>query len=520
MKLKTIPYSILLTFSILVYGLWRSDSPMPSVLNWDIFEHQTVVNRILAGRWALLPSSLTDTFRFDGYTTAFHTAIAALQSLTHADPLSFWWVAEGIHLILVTFLSYGLTLVFTKNRWAAFLGGIIGATVFESHVAYSSLFLLPQTASAVWGIAALAILNSNATSQTKRMAVFLGLLASVLFHFIIGGYILFLAGVWWATHNTTKHQMLKFATSMALLIPTISYMLKTSTALEAINYGEAAAFSQSAGEKLRFLYQWYGGTIVLIPISIIMTLFSNKKHLRMLGLMALLAVITIFSPLPYVLKFAVAGRYFINAAICLPFVWIITRLISLKHRLVTTTVISTMYLFIFISNVQIWKAPIYSDGIASEVSTEERAASEYLKFHYDANTMLVSDPTTQYVLEAVSGINSQGGAYASDQTRISVAKLMDSQTKKELLRYLEDMQDNLDTSRPTRILFVASGRYFRWLDQPDKLLMLSHNIWRPESLTLTDHTILQSFETKTELIPVYRSKDMVIYDIPQKGASI
>ena len=57
--------------TLVSYLIWRMYSPYPSPLNWDIWEHQTAIHAILNGNISLLPSQLSDTFGFNGYTTLF-----------------------------------------------------------------------------------------------------------------------------------------------------------------------------------------------------------------------------------------------------------------------------------------------------------------------------------------------------------------------------------------------------------------------------------------------------------------
>src|SRR5450759_2105555 len=94
---------LLVLLSVAFYALWRWNSPYPSPLNWDIWEHQTVVNAIRSGSFALLPSQLSDTFRFNGYTTLFHVITAGIQNVLHVQNIpGFWWIAEGIFFVLTT----------------------------------------------------------------------------------------------------------------------------------------------------------------------------------------------------------------------------------------------------------------------------------------------------------------------------------------------------------------------------------------------------------------------------------
>lgn len=511
MKQKTIPYSILLVFSIFIYWLWRIDSPYPSVLNWDIFEHQTVINQMSAGRWALFPSHLTDTFRFDGYTTLFHATIAGLQSMLPIDPLGWWWLAEGMHLIESAFLGYALVYMMTKNRWTAFMGGIISATIFESQVAYSNLFLLPQTVSAFFGVVALLLFISD-----KKFRYILPLiLFCLLTHFIIGSYVIGLLIITYFAKNLTQSQTIRFSVALALLIPTVSYMIITSTSVGAINYGEAAAFTHTFTEKLRYLFQWYGSAIVLLPIGICMAIFSTNHRIRTVSVLATVSLATLLAPFPYALKFAVVGRYFLITVLSLPFGWFIQKLTHHSSKIIAITTFTILFTFVFTQNIHHWKETLVRNGTSTEISGDERTATHFLaQSREHTNALLISDPATQYIFEATSGINSQGGAYATPDTRNIASRLIHAPSQKDLSLLVSQLHDTVSATKPSYVLFIASGRYFRWISKQDAVQNIAFNIWRPEGLTLKDLLTIQTFQKNTGLTPIFTNPDCVVFSIP------
>lgn len=471
------------------------DSPVPSVLNWDIFEHQTVINAILRGRWAPLPSYLTDTFRFDGYTTLFHTILAGAQSLIPVDPMTFWWGAESIHFLATILVSAAVAGMFLNQPFAGLIGGILGATVFESQIAYTSLFLLPQTVSATLGALAIALLNGENTKTAAKIGATLLLAASILFHFVVGGFVLALAVISHLAKHTSRHQALRFTLALTLLAPTASYMLATSIPLGAINYGEASVFTHDIGQKIAYYYQWYGPFLVFIPIGIGMALSSHNHKHRMAGLLASVSLATIMAPFPYALKFATIGRFFLNTALSLALLRIILSLRTQWAKVITISIITVSLTYVFTQNITSWKAPLLRDGKASELSHRELDAAKYLQKTtsiYSDSVMLLSDPATQYILEATSGINTQGGAYATNETRDRAAGAIRGHRK-------------------SNTLVVFSGRYFRWLEQPKNRYSLAFNIWRPEGLTLNDYIKIYDFEKQTGLTPIYQNGDLFIY---------
>lgn len=521
MKNNTLLF-ILFIFSLFIYWTWRIDSPYPSILNWDIFEHQTVINQIINGKFAILPSRLTDTFRFDGYTTLFHTSIALLQKITPIEPLGWWWIAEGMHLIITVFVSYTIAFVLTKNKLTGFISGIIGATIFESQIAYSNLFLLPQTVSGVLSVCAVSLLFSQWNRQIKWIFIPLCIIGSILTHFIIGSYLLGLLFVIWLSQNMSKNQTLLFAIVLGIIIPTTTLIVNSMFALESINYGEAAAFTQTFIKKIEFMHQWYGGAIILLPLGIGMALNAQKKEQRILGILSIIGLATILSPFPYALKFAVVGRYFINTALALPFTWIITKMSLRWMKLFSIIAVGGLFVSIFINNIQQWKTTILHNAIASEISSEERKASASLRQTISVadQTLVISDPATQYILEATSGINSQGGAYANTTTRNIASRIINATSNDELTSIFLPLMDSVMIQKPTHILFVASGRYFRWIDVPSEQHSVAFNIWKPEALTLHDRQKITMWEQKIGIKPLFTNSYMIIYDIQLERASL
>lgn len=460
---------ILIIVSLIFYGLWRWNSPYPSVLNWDIWEHQTVVSAIRAGHFALVPSQLSDTFRFDGYTTAFHMLIAGAQTILHTQNIpGFWWIAEGVFFVLTSIGTYMFVKEITKNTSTAIMAGVLSAGLFESAVAFTTLFLLPQTIAALLWVVGMAFVAKQKTTKQRLLVATLATLIILPFHAIVGalgGLFLFVLAV-----QPNINLLLVLIASYA--IPTF---LATQFHLAALNGGEALYFNQSLLEKLTLMRQWYG----LLPIPLLaLGMWKGNKALNTIlvasiGLMA--------SPFPYVLKFMVIVHYILVAVMAVG----ISKLVKLN--LLSLTLLTVTVACIFFTNTTAWKNPLLFRGVATQISTDELQAAEFLRSTQD-HVLLVSDPATQGILEALTGIDTQGGAYMNAQSR----------------------QDLLKMNIRQGTILVISARTMKWLASDTKDQMsIAFNIWRPDDLSMNDELYIQ----KLGFHEIYRNSSMVIFRI-------
>lgn len=488
----------LIIISVIFYAIWRWNSPYPNPLNWDIWEHQTVINAIRHGSFAALPSQLSDTFRFDGYTTAFHLVLAGIQNLFKVQNiLGFWWIAEGIFFVLTTLATYAFIYAITKNKLAAIAGGILSAGFFESAVAFSTLFLLPQTVAALLWVIGMTILLKQQTAKRKLIAATLTTFIILPFHAIVGalgGLFLFVMA-------------LDFNVNI-LLVLIASYAVPTFLAahfgLAGLNAGEAQYFDQTLPQKLELLKGWYG----FLPIPFL--LLGMWKGNRTLNVMLAASIGLLASPFPYVLKFVVIIRYIMIAVMAIGIGKFLKPLTSNIARYFALGVVTVVTIVIFIANTTQWKNPVVFRGIATHVSSDEQDAAKFLKELYGSNSQafLISDPATQYILEPLTGIDTQGGAYMNKLSRLHLLSAVQTDNAKDFVA-------NLSQIGKTRILlFALSARTFKWLAAGNgDQMSIAFNIWRPDALSMNDELTIQQWETAFGLHEVYRNPSIVVFEI-------
>jgi len=502
------------------YLIWRYQSPYPFPLNWDMWEHQTAINALLQGRTTLLPSQLSDTFGFNGYTSLFHLILSASQYLFRPDILGFWWIAEIYMAFLTSMAAYSLTKAITKRSDTALIAGTLSAFCFESSIVFTPFFLMPQTVAAViWCMGFAWIINA------KRFPNIVGLLVLILvlfsMHFVIGGagiltYLVYLI-IRFSPMKRKSNIVRTVISTMPLWIYVILYFLSTYIPMESMNSGEATNFIQTIPEKLRDMQGWYGYfPLLLAPIGMLALNHDPKaSHAKTIALIALTIMAVVFSPIAYSMKFYALGRYFIIMYVACGVMYCIDQTVIPKYKTGILFLFFAAQLVVFTTNVLRWQESLQFRGVASHVSTRDLELATFLKNQYaSTRVMLISDPTTSYILEPLTGINTPGGAYMNSENRIHIASIINASDSASLSDNLKPIHDKLDTTPASGYLLVLSARYFQWINLLEaKQLGFAFNIWRPQSMTLADTIAVSAFEKNMNLQPIFTNTSATVFYI-------
>ena len=207
------------------------------------------------------------------------------------------------------------------------------------------------------------------------------------------------------------------------------------------------------------------------------------------------------SPFPYVLKFIVIIHYILIAIMAIGIGECLTLMKSTIARFIGVTALIVAVGLIFITNTMAWKSTVVFRGVASEVSPDEISAANFLKSRYNNNVFLVSDPATQAILEPLTGIDSQGGAYMSEATRTVLLNAL----KKNDIQGLKAVHQG-------KILLAVNARTMKWLTttRADQM-SIAFNIWRPEGLSMNDEIVISQWQKQFSLTEVYKNPSMVIF---------
>lgn len=519
-SLKRIAPAVLtaLFLSLAVVYLWRRDNPFPQLLNWDIFEHQTLVNYIKRGQLHFISSRISDTFQFDGYSTLFHALLSIPQITLGVEPFAFWWSVEYFHLFLTILASFLLAKTVTRSNLAGLLTAIISAFVFESYVIYSSLFLIPQTLAAVLSVFMLIYVLEHFKDK-KYPWIPLAIIAVTIFlsHYIIGlATILTLSALIFLYQSLLMEKRLVWGLSFIILPLTVFALLTALSGflhLDQLNSGEAALFTYTLTKKAEFAQVFYGYALyILLPVGALLSLHLKEKAVRILLLLTAVILAVVLAGIPYSLKFYVLGRYLTHLFMGLG-LWMVIKSMSFRlMKVLSTSFIAVIFMAVFILNLAYWKNPLRYQGHATNLESMEIAAGRFLQEKFEAdNTFLISDPSTQYVLEATSDINTQGGAYMNLDSRKILVEALEHPYGDQFAQKLTQIKDTVNVTSPNTYLLALSGRFFEWQEakEEDKL-SLGFNVWKPYDLALNDLIFIENLKKTSRFKEVYRNESLVI----------
>lgn len=507
---------ILVLFSITYLGVWKQQTPYPLSLNWDIFEHLTVSNKIAGGLVTLLPSYITDTFTFNGYTTLFHTLLALPKVINNTyDLLGIYWFLEYWHYIILTITSFFLgRKVFNSNQ-AGLLASLLSGFIFNSSIIYNPLFVLPQTVSAL-----LMIITTydylNEEPSTNSLKSLLNLLipciAIFMLHFVVGIVAVFILSIIFILKQNIFNISLNKTALLASALASLSFFSNLVGNLIITNREEANYFALNFSEKIGLIFDWYNMLIFLFLIGCVLIIKIGLLNQKILLIAGLIALAISLAPLSYFLKFYVIAGYFVNFIIAAGIMLILNSLPKKTTPFVLFwfgLVLSVMFFF----NQNNYKESLYFQGFHSNISFQEIYTAYWLKERYD-NALIISDPSTQYILESISGLNSQGGAYMNISTRNSLVKINALNNPMQVRNEISKIKDelNIENNIDYKTLLIVGGRYFAWHNlNYEQKKSFYYNIWRPYKINPDNLTYINFLANNFKI--VYQNDELVIFEI-------
>ncbi len=501
--------------AFLFFTLFKSLTPYPYHMNWDVYEHIKLSQELLAGRISVFPSHMSDTFTFNGYTPLFHLLLSLPSALFKASLQGVYYFAEWWFYLTVVLSSIAISFKVFKHKLHALVGGIFAATVFSSAVVYMPLFFLPQSLTALLTV----LLLFFAKHETKKdmLILFLSCLILFLLHFVIGfvgaGIVLL-----WHGYHYLKERVAILHTPWVLFSGGIlsglsligMFLLHALGGIQLTGREEAVYYQFGLPQLAQFFLSWYGILgIILLPVGLFVLFRSVKSEHKVLAILSLLIFAVCFSPLSYALKFFSIGFFFMNLILTAG-VSRVLFLLPQKAKRIGVGLLALAMTSIFYANQVTYKQFLYHSGVESHVSPLEMDAGKFLQSK--KGVFLISDPATQGVLEAVGNADSQGGVYMSEASRKTLSHLSEideADTKELLLSVTDELQDKKFTTR----YLVLSGRYFAWLRLPQwQRESFYFNIWKPRELSVEDNLVIQKY-LDAGLIPVYANSEMVLFEL-------
>jgi hypothetical protein len=516
------PALSVISLSTVAAMIWNFRSPFP--LNWDLYEHQTLVNTILKGSFDFFTSHLSDTFGFNSYPPIFHTLMAVSQSyakLSSLQILEYWNAISFLHLVLISVASYVFAYALTRNRWVSILSCIIGTLTFESTIAFTSLFLLPQTLTAVMFAFAYShlVLQRQLKGTVSVWWLIILVPTFILSHYVVGSLaaVIYIASYFYLRWEKWLNKV--FASFPIVELGVMSMIggvfASRMINLDFLNKGEAASYTFSPAEKIEFMKRVYGWELpIFVPLGIFTALRKQTSRVILTLLISFGFIAILLSEFPYVIKFYVLGRFFIHFLVALGIWSIIEKIKNTFLRAVSICFLTITLMILLILNSLFWKQGLFEHNQTRHVGDDEITAAQFLTQRYDAQkTLIVSDPATQYILEALSGINSAGGSFASTENRKLTAMLRPNLSDTELSEKLNQINDPVNPNKQ-KILLALSGRFFLWQSAKlEQQTSFDFNVWAPHHLTLQQQEAILSYQQNPQLEVVYSSPSLVIFEL-------
>lgn len=520
---KIVVLSLILTCIVLT--IWLNDSPFPNLLNWDLYEHQTLINLIRQGQIALFPSQLSDTFLVNAYTPLFHIIMAFLQTLTpFLSVLQFWWIAEKTFSFFMVLTTALLVWKVTHDEWGVCFGVVLGAFVFTPPLSNSPLFLMPQTLSAlIWALSLIRLLTrfQKRSDLLDLPQVFFWMLI-LLLHFAVGSVgVLLQIGLIILLKLNSKPQFSKKLLGLFLLILSIIFLMviifNPYLRLDIFKTDESLFFNLNLWQKIELFKNWYGFFLpFFFGLGVWAVMKRNSSLEKALLVLSIAGITLVFLPFPYIIKLYSVAGFLIHLIMAAGFAFFISwiELKSFKVAIVFFTLV--FFALIFISNQNGFKDVLQYNNTATNVSNYEIEAANFLKTHYaDKKILLTSEPATQGIMEALSGINTQGGIFAQPSTREILSTIYQVRDARKIRSLLYQINDRLKTEDDRNLtVFVLSGRFFNWehLSAEDKL-NYSINVWAPTDLTYEAEDYINWLRDQDGFKMVFKNKGVAVFEV-------
>jgi hypothetical protein len=504
--------SILSLFTGFVYFfVWKRNTPFPLQLNWDIYEHITLSNLIANGKLSFLTTKLSDTYTLNSYSPIFSILLSLPKVIFQRSLLGIYWGIEYWHYLLTAFAAFILAKKVFNNNWLAFLAALISSLVFESVVIYSTLFLIPQTL-----VALITIFVAAEIKEYKWPILLVAAIVILFLHYVVGVLcLLILAALYLSLHITHSKKRINLAILASALLSIASIVSNLFVSWSIPGREEASHFNFQLLPKIGFILDWYGIFLFVFGlIGAVKIVKDGTYSQKILLCLALIVLGIAFAPFSYFLKFYVLGHYFWSLIIAFG-IWALISNLSSMLKVIGIVFVTLVLLLTFYKNQLIYKQPLSFNSYETQISPAEIQAGNWLAMqNKDGNAFLVSDPATQYVLEAVSGVNSQGGMYMDLNTRDileSINGYYDANTIKSKLSNVKDLVTGKPNAKET--FFVVGGRYFAWQRLPNSQKDSTfYNIWSPKALTEADKTYVDYYK-RVGLRAVFSNKEIVIFSL-------
>ncbi len=512
---ELMPIFLLVGLALGVYNLWTWQNPYP--LNWDFYQHQQLARLIQHGEISFFTTEMSDTFGFNSYSPLFHALMALSQYPHDLAPeylLNYWQLMTFWQILAVGLAAYCLGSAVTNKRMIGVFAGVLSMLIFDSHVSLTTFFLMPQTLAAVLFTLMMArLLRVKAKISSTELAV--SSLTLVLMHYLIGGVG---ALVYLALAVYLKLPKRFTVVAKLHLIPTAALMILGGSLLvgqlplSGLNQGEGKLYALDFWKIKESLERAFGYLLyVLAPMGMIRLWKGGIKQetKALVSLIAFAFGVLVFSGIPYALKFMSVWRFWLILLMAIGLYSLWERIKFVGTKLIFTVVVVFSLLAILMVNLMCFRSGIMTDGVYAHLTQEDIEAAEWLKENYAQETVLISDPSTQFILEGLSGVDSVAGAYMPLSKRQILWPSFYSRRAEKIVSAARELTIGSEVS-----LLVLSGRSMAWGRANDEQWQsFAYNVWSPIMLSLEDKKLIEQVSQTNGVKLVYQNGAIAIWEV-------
>lgn len=507
--------------SLAALSIFRHQSPYPSVLNWDLFEHLVVSRAMVNGEAHLLLGAYTDTFTLETYTPIYHVLLAIPELLSPGlDPAGYYWFLDGLHNLAAALAGAFLGWRATRSAGVACWSGAGAAFLFESFVAYSAFFHMPQNLAGLFFTVTLATLLGGHRPGAGRLVLWATFLS--MMHYFVGpvGALVLLgvaAGMGGTVTSPIREQRRFLLLFLALLgLCVMVSIWHAELRFDPFGTAESVVFNLPITDRLAWIAHWYGFGPLVLTIPVIALTLRGGRATRIMGALSFFFLLVAIAPVPYTFKFITLAHGIFASVSGLVLHTTLAAIRPRAARFVSASAFVATLGFLLAANDRLEvKRWIRTDGVATLLSPDEREAARFLSARYGfRGAFLVSDPGTQHVLEGLSGVETQGGGYANEATRSALRLMGGHEDADAMADAALNVRDLLPKRSSGPRLIALGGRFFAWQRaSAEEQSSISFNIWRPRPMSPAERRVVDRLAMSPRFLTLFRNESLAILEV-------
>jgi hypothetical protein len=463
-NLKNIKFSkiiiLILIIGLLKAFLIRIPSPFPYQPALDQFNHMLIINKILKENiFHISLKKYSSVFLKNAYTTLFHILISISIFLTVANPLHFFWVSPFFMIPLFAVEIYLLTFKITKNKFVGFLSSIISIGIIEFSRVPNIWHFLPSIIVMTLVPIYLDYFYGEKINPNTAKLWFLLSLNMILLSYFTGLIFSFFFLFYLTLNRLVKRGLFLRYISLSLIV---ILLIVISNILKIDNYSfdwfeyENFDYMLNVDKKTDFLIET-SSFIIFVPVIffILFYTFSEDQKHQNLIILFLISVLLYYLPISFTVRAIQFFHTLISIFSAIGFYLLLKNSENSKLRfsLITLFVVISISSF-FIINLnyfELWKN--WGDyNFSTSFLDYEYEMGEWVRKSIPKKSLIISDPTTQAIINGISMRETLNGQYMSNSNQILV---------KNFIKNESDIEINLTQKKK---FLIFSGRTAFWVN--------------------------------------------------------